>query len=138
MRLKSAWALAAIAAAIAIPSLAWGDPPPMTASIYAYDLGFEDAPGSSNSTVTIAPGGTVDFSYPTGGNFHNVAFDQDQPTSCTQTAGTKVGAVPTLPAIPLVPGWEGTCRFDTPGTYAFHCELHPDQMTGTVVVTADA
>lgn len=138
MRLTPGWALAAIAAAIAIPSLAWGDPPPTSASIYAYDRGFEDAPGSGNSTVTIAPGGTVDFSYPIGGNFHNVVFDQDQPTSCTQTSGVDVGSVPPLPAIPLGPGWDGSCRFDTEGTYAFHCQAHPLEMTGTVVVTADA
>ena len=28
--------------------------------------------------------------------------------------------------------------FDTPGTYAYHCTIHPDRMKGTVVVTAAA
>ena len=91
MRLKPAWALCAIAAAIAIHSLAWGDSPPLTASLYAYDFGFQDAPGSGNSTVTIAPGGTIEFSYPEGSSSHNVVFDQDQPAACSQTAGTDAG-----------------------------------------------
>jgi plastocyanin len=28
--------------------------------------------------------------------------------------------------------------FDTPGTYAYHCEIHPTQMKGTIIVTAAA
>src|SRR3954467_2161390 len=126
---------------IGIPTLAYGDPssrrdaaPPLTANIVAYDFGFEDAPGSRHNTVTIAPGGTVDFGYPTGTNFHNVDFDVD-PTSCTQTAGANFGPVPPLPAAPQRPGWAGNCRFDTPGTYAFRCDAHAF-MTGTVVVDA--
>jgi plastocyanin len=34
-------------------------------------------------TLTVAPGGTVSFSNPAGGDFHNVAFEGAQPSSCT-------------------------------------------------------
>ncbi len=75
------------------------------------------------------------FSYPSGAYSHNVDFDDHPPTACTQTAGTNSGDVPPLPHGPQPSGWEGSCRFDTPGTYAFHCDLHLS-MTGTIVVEA--
>jgi plastocyanin len=37
----------------------------------------------------------------------------------------------------LKPGANFSQTFTTPGTYTYHCEIHP-QMTGTVVVTAAA
>ncbi len=42
-----------------------------------------------------------------------------------------------LPAEPLVmdPGAAVTFTFDTPGTYPYQCHLHPQNMTGSVVVT---
>ncbi|MBV8430696.1 MAG: hypothetical protein JO244_06015, partial [Solirubrobacterales bacterium] len=43
--------------------------------------------------------------------------------------------VPPLPNQPTAPGWTGSCTFSTPGTYTFHCDLHPF-MTGTIVVEA--
>jgi len=33
----------------------------------------------------------------------------------------------------IEPGDDFTQTFDTPGTYAYYCEFHPD-MTGTVIV----
>src|SRR5205085_4383213 len=32
------------------------------------------------------------------------------------------------------PSWTGTCTFDHPDRYTFHCGLHPDTMKGSVVV----
>lgn len=110
--------------------------PPSTASIEAYDRGFRDPANPNQTQVTIAVGGTVSFAYPTGNDFHNVVFDASQPTSCTQTAGTNSGAVPPLPANGDVAGWAGSCQFNTPGTYAFHCSVHPTIMTGAVIVEA--
>jgi plastocyanin len=107
---------------------------PSTASIEAYDFGFQDPSNPGATTVTIAAGGTVAFGYPSGSSFHNVDFDTAQPTSCTQTSGDMPpGSVPPLPAVQTMPAWSGTCRFSTPGTYSFHCDMHPF-MTGTVIV----
>jgi plastocyanin len=105
--------------AVAIPSLAYGRQ--QTATVTAVDAGTTHA--WDGGTVTIAKGGTVTFRYPSGTSTHFVSFGDTQPTACS--------GVPTGPA---GPGWEGTCRFDTPGTYAFVCPVHPDQMTGTITV----
>lgn len=109
------------------------DAPPSTASFTAADFVW-NVTGSTGNQATIAPGGTVTFSYPTGASHHNADFTGGpSPTGCTQSAGVDSGAVPPLPNQPAPPGWSGTCTFDTPGTYAFHCDMHPF-MTGTIVV----
>jgi plastocyanin len=93
----------------------------MTASITAKDpYSFDN--GSGASSVSVARGGTVTFSYPSGASFHNVVFDTAQPTACQDMPS---GAAP--------PGWSGSCSFDAYGTYAFHCGLH-SLMTGRVEV----
>jgi plastocyanin len=112
---------------------------PSTGSFTATDPGNPPHAWVANGggdTATIAAGGTVTFGYPSGSSFHNVVFDTSQPTSCTQTAGANMGDVPPLPAMAQAPGWAGSCRFDTSGTYAFRCGLHGASMTGTVVVEA--
>ena len=116
----------------AIPTLAAGDSPPNSASFTAIDFAWE-ANGAPGTQAAIAPGGSVSFSYPSGMSSHNAHFDGSQPSSCTQTAGTDSGSVPPLPHTPTGPGWSGNCTFNDPGTYSFHCDLHPF-MTGTVVV----
>jgi plastocyanin len=100
-----------------------GADPPMTASITAKDpYSFDN--GSGGSSVTIAKGGSVTFSYPAGGvTSHNVVFDTAQPTVCTD-----------MPATASPSPWSGSCTFDAYGTYAFHCGLHGSLMTGTVEV----
>jgi plastocyanin len=109
------------------------DAPPPTASFTAADFVW-NASGSTGNQANIAPGGTVTFSYPAGASDHNADFTGGpSPTTCTQSAGVDSGAVPPLPHQPTAPGWSGTCTFDTPGTYTFHCDMHPF-MTGTVVV----
>jgi hypothetical protein len=91
------------------------------ASITAKDpYSFDN--GTGGSDVTVAMGGTVSFGYPTGSNTHNVVFGGSKPTSCTD-----------MPDNPSTPGWSGSCSFDTPGTYSFHCGLH-SFMTGKVEV----
>ncbi|MBV8430967.1 MAG: hypothetical protein JO244_07395, partial [Solirubrobacterales bacterium] len=122
------------AAASVLPSFAAGDSPPASASFSAVDFAW-NASGGGNQ-VTIAQGGTVSFGYPGGASRHNVDFSGGAfPTSCSQTAGASSGAVPPLPNQPTAPGWTGSCTFSTPGTYTFHCDLHPF-MTGTIVVEA--
>jgi len=67
------------------------------------------------ANVTIAPGGTVTWTWNEPVQVHNVA-----------------GA-----NFPLKSGFEKSdtvsFKFDAPGTYAFDCEVHPG-MSGTVVV----
>ena len=94
----------------------------MSASITASDpYSFDN--GSGSSAVSIAKGGSVSFSYPSGMSSHNVVFDTAQPTSCTD-----------MPATASPSPWSGSCTFDAYGTYAFHCELHGSLMRGTVEV----
>jgi plastocyanin len=122
----------AVAAAAPVDAAA-----PQTASFTAIDFAWE-VTGSTDNTATITAGGTVTFGYPSGGSAHNVDFASGpSPTSCTQTTGLNTGgAVPPLPTVPTVPAWSGTCRFNTPGTYTFVCDMHPLMMTGAVVVEA--
>ncbi|MGZ4278608.1 MAG: cupredoxin domain-containing protein [Solirubrobacteraceae bacterium] len=105
---------------------------PSTATVTAVDFDWS-MPGGTDYTATIAAGGSVSFSYPAGVSIHNVDFTSGGPTACTQTAGATVGPVSPLPAVPEAPGWSGTCRFDTPGTYLFVCDNH-NYMKGTIVV----
>jgi plastocyanin len=105
---------------------------PATASFTAVDLAWGET-GTGSATVHVDPGAVVSFAYPSGANSHNADFGATAPSSCAQTAGADVGAVPPLPALPSGPGWSGTCTFNTTGTYQFHCDLH-SSMHGTILV----
>ena len=129
------WLACVIVALVGIPALASAKgkaksaaPPPMNATVVPYDFGFRDSTKTKDdptaTTVTIAPGGRVDFNYPTGdgANQHNVVFgDADnpsaslpQPTGCTQLTGIIVlPTAPPLPQIALGPPWSGFCTFNT-------------------------
>ena len=131
--------LAVVVAALALPASAGAAP----GSIIAQDhevFGFiwTDASQSNpqDNSVTVNPGETVTFSYPTGTSVHNVAFNATgpQPASCAQTLPTPTApGNPPLPAGPSLPGWAGNCTFANVGTYVFYCVAH-QAMTGTVVV----
>jgi hypothetical protein len=116
-----------------LPGSAAADSPPTTAAFTASDFAW--TAGGGGTTVTIAQGGTVTFSYPMGISEHNADFTTGNPSSCMQTAGPSSGSVPPLPHMPTGQGWSGTCTFATPGTYKFHCDVHPF-MIGTVAVQA--
>ncbi len=124
---------ALLGAAVAVlPGLASGSSP-STVSFTASDYEWKVS-GSSATMVTIAVGGTVEFSYPSGASAHNADFGTGaQPSSCIQTEGPSSGAVPPLPHSPTAPAWRGTCTFNAAGTYVFHCDLHPN-MTGMITV----
>ncbi len=90
--------------------------------------------------VSIVPGGTVTFSYPTGTSTYNAVFDGAQPSSCVQTAAgpaEPISPAPPLPKTSQRAGWSGTCRFDAAGTYTFHDAFRGVSMSGTVVVGTD-
>jgi hypothetical protein len=90
--------------------------------------------GTTSNTATIATGGTVTFGYPTGTSLHNAAFTAAaKPTACTPALGATF-ATPTPAA--RAP-WTASCRFDTPGTYAFVCQVHPN-MRAPVIVAPDS
>lgn len=131
---RRAWVAGIAVVAVLAPAVAVAEAPPLTGTINAVDIAWEN-PATGQGKVTIAPGGTVDFSYPSGGTIHNVAFSGASPTSCTQTAGPSSGAVPPLPATPSGPGWAGSCKFDAEGTFAFVCGFHAG-MNGSVVVSS--
>src|ERR1700755_3006840 len=82
------------AAALAVPSAHKADVPPSTASFTAVDDPAWEAHGGSGNIVTIAPGGTVTFSYPTGGSSHNADFGNTPPSSCIQNSGDNTGTTP--------------------------------------------
>jgi plastocyanin len=126
-------ALLGVAVAV-LPGLAGGEVPPSSASFTAEDFRWH-LTGGSGTEVTIAPGGVVTFSYPSGSSTHNADFGSVAvPSSCTQTEGASSGSVPPLPHEPTKSGWSGSCTFNTPGTYVFHCDHHPYSMTGTIRV----
>src|SRR6476659_3105879 len=134
MTLLAVAAAAGAALAVAVHALAPGAGAPSTADFTAVDFAWE-ANGTSSTSVTIAAGGTVTFSYPSGASRHNADFaGGPAPSSCTQTAGVQGGTPPPLPTLPTAAGWSGSCSFNAVGTYAFHCDLHPGLMHGTVVV----
>ncbi|WP_081686373.1 PKD domain-containing protein [Candidatus Solirubrobacter pratensis] len=154
------WLACAILALIGIPSYALGKekraaPPPMTATMGAFDTGFWDVTKAKDdptaTTVTIAPGGTVNFRYlaADGALPHNVVFGDGsnpslslpQPTGCTQinpvpTIPTSILPIPPLPQYAQAPAWNGTCTFNTAGAYKFYCSAHPLAMQGEVIVSA--
>jgi plastocyanin len=140
--LKATTGLAAAALALTLlPATAHAQapPPPLTASYTATDVGtnhFYYATGTTSAApITIATTGTVNWSYPAGTSRHDVNFTSAlKPTACTVNGAAKA---PPIPATPTAPGWSGSCRFDTPGTYTFACQLHPS-MTGTINVTPAA
>jgi plastocyanin len=123
----------ALIATLPIVTATATQPLPMTGSFVTSDFAFTAAGGGT--TVSIATGGTVDFSYPTGSSEHNVDFGTGpQPTSCMLSGSNHA---PPIPTAATAPGWSGSCTFNTPGTYTFHCDKHTF-MTGTIVVGSEA
>jgi plastocyanin len=72
----------------------------------------------SPANITVAPGTTVTW------------VNNDQ-TAHTATATDPAG---TFDSGAVQPGQSYSFTFDKPGTYTYHCEIHPD-MTGTVTVS---
>lgn len=83
--------------------------------------------GDIDSAVTIAAGGTVQWSW-VGQNQHSV-------TACSNSSFTSCGAAQ---------GFDSGFRssgtfsqtFSQAGTFYYHCEAHPNEMHGQVTVTA--
>lgn len=113
------------AGASLLPGLAAGGLP-TTAHFSAVDFAWQVSGGTATS-VTIAQGANVALDYPSGGYHHNADFaGGPTPASCTPGG-------PPVPAVPTAQGWSGSCTFNTPGVYTFHCDMHP-YMQGTINV----
>jgi plastocyanin len=136
------WMACAVIAAIATPALASGSAESSpNALVTIGDNYFKDSDGDSQ--VEISAGQTVFFVspiVPENQTYHNVAMRSGNPV-CNQTKQAPGHPFPIdddgvapMPAILAPPGWEGYCRFETPGTYAFICQAHTG-MEGTVVVS---
>jgi hypothetical protein len=91
--------------------------------------------GTTTTASTVATGGVATFHYVTGSppsTRHNVTFTSALKPAC-QVAGTTPNPPYTAPSPPSVAPWTASCRFDTPGTYSFVCQIHRT-MTGTIDV----
>jgi plastocyanin len=78
--------------------------------------------------ATIAQGASVTFSTGSSSAPHGVVWTSSVKPSCAST-------------VPVGENnynehWSGSCTFSQPGTYTFHCSVHPTEMTGTITVTA--
>jgi len=114
-------ALLLAAALVAVPAYASGG---ADGTIVASDYAFTN-PATGGTTITIAPGEAVTFSYPEGTERHNVAFTGPEPAGCE----------PALPERPANAPWTATCTFAAADEYAFVCDFHPE-MAGRVIVRA--
>jgi plastocyanin len=80
------------------------------------------------STAEVSAGGTVSFANPSNGVPHGVVWNSGNPET------------PSCSGVPIDEGrtsWSGTCMFTRPGTYNFHCFVHPNEMTGSITVAAN-
>jgi plastocyanin len=101
------------------------------ATSLAVDPTIEAAGGSGPyywrpSSASIGLGGTVAFKNPSDTVEHGVAW----------AGGPEA---PTCSGVPIdkgKPSWCGSCTFAQAGTYTFYCPIHPEEMKGTVTVTA--
>lgn len=138
-RLRWLGATAIIASALAFVAVPAGGQTPAVAFV-AVDGGDGDygtipprwSGPNGASAASIALGGTISFSYPSGASMHNATFDGQQPV-CTQTSPTAGAPGPRLPSAPSAPGWAGTCTFNANAVYYLVCGLHPE-MRATITV----
>ena len=112
-------------------------------AIEAHDNFFQDASQAdpADHSVTVAPGETVRFSYPSGSSSHNVNFgDVASAPTCTQTAGPAIvrrrRRCPSTP-LPAGLGRRVPLRHRRASTRSSATPTQPE-MTGTVVVAEAA
>ena len=135
--MKGRHLLAAVALTLALPpAAARADAPPLSVDYTAADISAVNhqwyVTGTTTTASTIATSGVATFHYVTGSSIHNVTFTSALKPTC-QVAGTTPNPSYTAPSRPSVAPWTASCRFDTPGTYSFVCQVHRT-MTGTIDV----
>jgi cytochrome c oxidase subunit II len=130
-----AWLAAEIEAATATPAPVPTPEPgeePAPAALVLETATTQDAPLEFTQTILTAPAGTeVTVNYLNDSDVpHNIAFFDGPDASAPRLAATEVETGP---------GNLQTVTFTTPeepGDYFFHCDVHPVQMVGSLVVTA--
>ncbi len=120
MNYKNFWTVFAVAAAGILAlwactdttSTQYSNPPPSTNpyTITMVNISF------SPSSLRVARGGTVTW----------MNSDYVTHTSTSNTGLWNTGNI--------MPGGSSTTRFDSVGTFSFHCAIHPTQMNGTITV----
>lgn len=112
-----------------------------SASAFAVNHAVTVGPASdpfsfSPSTLSIAAGDTVTWTYAGGTAPHNVRSD---PTAVTQFRCANGCDNAGGNGAPSASGWTATVTFPTPGTVPFYCEIHGGPggagMSGTITVT---
>jgi plastocyanin len=119
--MKRHWLMPALCAASVLLSLGCGsdsggtsnNPPPDGDVLVQNDL-------FSPSTLSVTSGTAVTWAWDSDGETHTVTFDDQPITSGQKSSGT----------------FQHT--FASAGTFAYHCEIHPTIMKGTITVTAAA
>jgi plastocyanin len=122
--------IAALGAALIAPALALAADPASDGTMRATDPYVFKADGTGANTLTIAPGGTVTFTYASGSAAHNVHWLGAKKPSCAGVPDESFSYPDSRPP------WSGTCTFTDPGTYEFECAIHTPLMKGSIVVEA--
>ncbi len=112
--LRSAFALGALLAAVALPGIGTAASAPAGPAVSIIDFGYRPA------SLTVRQGTAVIWTND-GGVAHTVTANDGSFDSGPVAPGEAFGNV-----------------FGQPGTYAYHCTIHPDRMKGAIVVTAVA
>ena len=112
------------AAVVVLPAVASSEAGPMISAVGGGPYGESYA--WSPASVEVASGGNVTFQNVSSTVSHGLVWDTAEAPSCS--SGIPLGRGET--------SWKGTCNFSHPGSYNFHCYVHPTQMKGTVTVSA--
>jgi plastocyanin len=130
--IRGALVLASIAvlgaAVVVLPTVALSETTPP--GVVAENVGLYNHYWQPPS-VTIEPGGSVEFSNPTG-VAHGIRWFKTPAGAPACTAGVPVGTTETASGTM----WQGTCTFAAAGTYTYYCTVHGAAMSGTITVGA--
>jgi plastocyanin len=107
--------LLTVAAALALPALPALAPAPAEAATQTVTIGDN---AFTPTTVDVAVGDTVTWTYPASGTTHH-------------TITSEVGS---WDAGTLNPGGSYSLVFNSPGTYHYYCTIHPREMRARIVV----
>jgi plastocyanin len=113
-----------VVAVAVLPAVASSEAGPTISAVNSGGGPYGESHAWSPASVEVASGDTVTFQNASGTVSHGVVWDTAEAPSCS--------------GIPLGRGetsWKGTCTFSHPGSYNFHCYVHPIEMRGTITVS---